>query len=71
MHYALRIQHIEWSKFPDMTHFSSGVVNKKRSKKSRKDNKIKVAYKFIRQNRQELCMKQASDVKLRDIRRRV
>ena len=27
--------------------------------------------KFIRQNRQELCMKQASDVKLREIRRRL
>ena len=51
-----------------MTHFSSGVVNKKRSKRSRK---VKVADKFIRQNRQELCMKQASEVKLREIRRRV
>ena len=30
-----------------------------------------MADKFIRQNRQELCMKQASDVKLREIRRRV
>ena len=30
-----------------------------------------MADKFIRQNRQELCMKQASDVKLKDIRRRV
>ena len=44
---------------------------KKRSKKSRKDRKVKVADKFIRQNRQELCMKQASDAKLADIRRRV
>ena len=30
-----------------------------------------MADKFIRQNRQELCMKQASDVKLKGIRRRV
>ena len=54
-----------------MTHFSSGVVNKKRSKKSRKDRKVKVADKFIRQHRQEILMKQASDIKLREIRRRV
>ena len=54
-----------------MTHFSSGVVNKERSKKSRKDKKVKVADNFIRQNRQELCMMQASDAKLADIRRRV
>ena len=67
----LVIGNIEGSKFPDMTHFSSGVVNKERSKKSRKDRKVKVADKFIRQNRQELCMKQASDAKLVDIRRRV
>ena len=67
----LVIGNIEGSKFPDMTHFSSGVVNKKRSKNSRKDRKVKVADKFIRQNRQELCMKQASDAKLVDIRRRV
>ena len=67
----LVIGNIEGSKFPDMTHFSSGVVNKKRSKKSRKDRKVKVADKFIRQNRQELCMMQASDAKLVDIRRRV
>ena len=76
----LVIGNIEGSKFPDMTHFSSGVVNKKRSKKSRKDRKVKVADKFrkvkvadkfIRQHRQELCMKQASDAKLADIRRRV
>ena len=67
----LVIGNIEGSKFPDMTHFSSGVVNKKRSKKSRKNRKVKVADKFIRQNRQELCMKQASDAKLVDIRRRV
>ena len=67
----LVIGNIEGSKFPDMTHFSSGVVNKKRSKKSRKDRKVKVADKFIRQNRQELCMKQASVAKLVDIRRRV
>ena len=62
---------IEGSKFPNITHFSSGVVNKKRSNKSRKDRKVKVADKFIKQNRQELCMKQASDVKLSEIRRRV
>ena len=67
----LVIGNIEGSKFPDMTHFSSGVVNKERSKKSRKDRKVKVADKFIRQHRQELCMKQASDAKLADIRRRV
>ena len=67
----LVIGNIEGSKFPDMTHFSSGVVNKKRSKKSRKNSKVKVADKFIRQLRQELCMKQASDIKLKEIRRRV
>ena len=67
----LVIGNIEGSKFPDMTHFSSGVVRNMRSKKSRKDRKVKVADKFIRQNRQELCMKQASDAKLADIRRRV
>ena len=67
----LVIGNIEGSKFPDMTHFSSGVVNKKRSKKSRKDRKVKVADKFIRQNRQELVLKQASDAKLADIRRTV
>ena len=67
----LVIGNIEGSKFPDMTHFSSGVVNKKRSKKSRKNRKVKVADKFIRQNRQELVLKQASDAKLADIRRRV
>ena len=67
----LVIGNIEGSKFPDMTHFSSGEVNKKRSKKSRKDRKVKVADKFIRQHRQELCMMQASDAKLADIRRRV
>ena len=67
----LVIGNIEGSKFPDMTHFSSGVNRKRQSKKGRKNRKVKVADKFIRQNRQELCMKQASDVKLRDIRRRV
>ena len=67
----LVIGNIEGSKFPDMTHFSSGVVNKKRSKKSRKNRKVKVADKFIRQNRQVLVLKQASDAKLADIRRRV
>ena len=59
----LVIGNIEGSKFPDITHFSSGVNRKRQSKKSRKDRKVKVADKFIRQNRQELCMKQASDVK--------
>ena len=67
----LVIGNIKGSKISDMTHFLSGVVNKKRSKKSRKDRKVKVADKFIRQNCQELCMKQASDAKLADIRRRV
>ena len=37
----------------------------------RKNRKVKVADKFIRQHRQELCMMQASDAKLADIRRRV
>ena len=68
----LVIGNIEGSKFPDMTHFSSGVVKNKQSRNDRRnDRKVKVADKFIRQNRQELCMKQASDAKLVDIRRRV
>ena len=68
----LVIVNIEGSKFPDMTHFSSGVVENKQSRKDRrKDRKVKVADKFIRQNRQELVSKQASDDKLREIRRRV
>ena len=68
----LVIGNIEGSKFPDMTHFSSGVVKNKQSRKDRrKDRKVKVADKFIKQNRQELCMMQASDAKLADIRRRV
>ena len=67
----LVIGNIEGSKFPDMTHFSSGAVNKKRSKNRRKNRKVKVADKFIRQHRQELVLKQASDVKLADIRRRI
>ena len=67
----LVIGNIEGSKFPDITHFSSGVNGNKRSKKSRKDRKVKVADKFIRQHRQEILMKQASDIKLREIRRRV
>ena len=68
----LVIGNIEGSKFPDMTHFSSGVVKNKQSRKDRRKNrKVKVADNFIRQNRQELCMKQASDVKLKEIRRRV
>ena len=68
----LVIGNIEGSKFPDMTHFSSGVVKNKQSRNDRrKDRKVKVADKFIRQHRQELCMRQASDAKLADIRRRV
>ena len=67
----LVIGNIEGSKFPDITHFSSGVNRNKRSKNRRKNRKVKVAEKFIRQHRQELCMKQASDAKLADIRRRV
>ena len=68
----LVIGNIEGSKFPDMTHFSSGVVKNKQSRNDRrKDRKVKVADKFIRQHRQELCMMQASDAKLADIRRRV
>ena len=68
----LVIGNIEGSKFPDITHFSSGVVKNKQSTKDRRKNrKVKVADKFIKQNRQELCMKQASDAKLADIRRRV
>ena len=63
---------IEGSKFPDIAHFSSGVVKNKQSRKGRRNNrKVKVADKFIRQHRQELCMMQASDVKLIEIRRRV
>ena len=55
-----------------MTHFSSGVNRKRQQRKDRRKNrKVKVADKFIRQNRQELVLKQASDVKLREIRRRV
>ena len=38
-------------------------------KDRRKNRKVKVADKFIRQNRQELVLKQASDAKLADIRR--
>ena len=68
----LVIGNIEGSKFPDITHFSSGVVKNKQSRKDRRKNrKVKVADKFIRQHRQELCMMQASDAKLTDIRRRV
>ena len=68
----LVIGNIEGSKFPDMSHFSSGVNRKRQSRKDRRNNrKVKVADKFIRQHRQELCMKQASDDKLREIRRRV
>ena len=67
----LVIGNIEGSKFPDITHFSSGVNRNKRSKNRRKNRKVKVADKFIRQNRQELVLKQASDVRLKEIRRRV
>ena len=68
----LVIGNIEGSKFPDMTHFSSGVVKNKQSRKDRRKNrKVKVADKFIRQNRQELVLKQASDIKLKEIRRTV
>ena len=68
----LVIGNIEGSKFPDITHFSSGVVKNKQSRKDRRKNrKVKVVDKFIMQNRQELCMMQASDAKLADIRRRV
>ena len=68
----LVIGNIEGSKFPDMTHFSSGVNRKSQSRKDRRKNrKVKVADKFIRQNRQELVLKQASDAKLADIRQRV
>ena len=68
----LVIGNIEGSKFPDMTHFSSGVVKNKQSRKDRrKDKKVKVADNFIRQHRQELLLKQASDDKLSEIRRRV
>ena len=50
----LVIGNIEGSKFPDMTHFSSGVFKNKQSRKDRRKNiKVKVADKFIRQNRQE------------------
>ena len=55
-----------------MTHFSSGVNRKRQSRKDRRKNrKVKVADKFIRQNRQELVLKSASDIKLKEIRRRV
>ena len=68
----LVIGNIEGSNFPDMTHFSSGVNRKSQSRKDRRKNrKVKVADKFIRQNRQELVLKQASDIKLKEIRRRV
>ena len=67
----LVIGNVEGSKFPDITHFSSGVNRNKRSKNRRKNRKVKVADKFIRQHRQELSMMQASDSKLEDIRRRV
>ena len=68
----LVIGNIEGSKFPDMTHFSSGVVKNKQSRKDRRKNrKVKVADKFIRHNRQELVLKQASDIKLKEIRRTV
>ena len=68
----LVIGNISGSKFPDMTHFSSGVNRKSQSRKDRRKNrKVKVEDKFIRQNRQVLVLKQASDIKLKEIRRRV
>ena len=68
----LVIGNIEGSKFPDMTHFSSGINRKSQSRKDRRKNrKVKVADKFIRQHRQELVLKQASDIRLKEIRRRV
>ena len=55
-----------------MTHFSSEVNRKRQSKKDRRKNrKHKIVDTFVRQNRHELIKKQASDVKLKDIRRRV
>ena len=68
----LVIGNIEGSKFPDITHFSSGVVKNKQSRKDRRKNrKVKVADEFIGQHKQELVLKQASDVRLKEIRRRV
>ena len=68
----LVIGNIEGSKFHDMTHISSGVNRKRQSRKDRRNNrKVKVADKLIRHNRQELVLKQASDIKLKEIRRRV
>ena len=58
----LVIGNIKGPKFPDMIHFSSGVNSKKQSKKSRKDREVKVVDRFMRRNRQELLMKQASFV---------
>ena len=66
----LVIGNIKGPKFPDKTHFSSGVNRKKQFKKSRKDREVKVVDRFMGRNRQELLMKQASYVKLADIRRR-
>ena len=44
----LVIGNIEGSKFPDMTHFLSGVNRKRQSRKDRrKKRKVKVADKFI------------------------
>ena len=55
-----------------MTHFSSGVNRKRQSKKDRRKNrKDKIVDTFVRQKRHELIKKQASDVKLKDIKRRV
>ena len=68
----LVIGNIDGSQFPDMTHFSTGVNRKRQSKKDRRKNrKDKIVDKFMRKNRQEIRMKQASDFKLKDIRRRV
>ena len=68
----LVIGNVEGSTFPDIVHFSPVVNRKKQSKKDRRKNrKVKVVDNFIRQNRQALLMKQASDVKLKEIRRRI
>ena len=66
------IGNIEGSKFPVMTHFSLRVNRKRQSKKDRRKNrKDNIVNKFVRLNRQEFRLKQASDIKLKEIRRRV
>ena len=48
-----------------MAHFSWNVVRKKQSKENKRGyRKFNVVDKFIGQNRQELLVKQESDVKL-------